>query len=95
MSGLKINNQHLKIAVGTDNLKKTTTWYDIFVDKTLFTKEIIDSSEEVILITHPRRWGGILNLDMLKTFFEPESEECKKKQIAITKEGDIFLLNIL
>ncbi len=54
------------------------TEYDVFVDKTLFIKEIIDSSEEAILITHPRRWGKTLNLNMLKTFFEPESEECKK-----------------
>ena len=78
MGDTKINNKPLKIAVGTDNFKKMATEYDVFVDKTLFIKEIIDSSEEAILITHPRRWGKTLNLDMLKTFFEPESEECKK-----------------
>jgi|APCry1669188879_1035177.scaffolds.fasta_scaffold01194_6 hypothetical protein len=78
MADTKINNRPLKIAVGTDNFKKMATEYDVFVDKTLFIKEIIDSSEEAILITHPRRWGKTLNLDMLKTFFEPESEECEK-----------------
>ena len=54
------------------------TEYDVFVDKTLFIKEIIDSSEEAILIAYPRRWEKTLNLDMLKTFFEPVSEECRK-----------------
>ena len=83
MTGTRTNNKHLKIAVGTDNFKKMATEYDVFVDKTLFIKEIIDSSEEAILITHPRRWGKTLNLDMLKTFFELESEECKKKQLKI------------
>ena len=57
MSATKINNKHLKIAVGTDNFKEMATEYDVFVDKTLFIKEIIDSSEKAILITHPRRWG--------------------------------------
>ncbi len=80
MVDTKINNKPLKIAVGTDNFKKMVTEYDVFVDKTLFIKEIIDSSEEAILITRPRRWGKTLNLDMLKTFFEPESEECKNAQ---------------
>ena len=78
MADTKINNKPLKIAVGTNDFKEMATEYDVFVDKTLFIKEIIDSSEKAILITHPRRWGKTLNLDMLKTFFEPESEECKK-----------------
>lgn len=45
MADTKINNRPLKIAVGTDNFKKMATEYDVFVDKTLFIKEIIDSSE--------------------------------------------------
>jgi len=78
MADTKINNKPLKIVVGTSSFKEMVTEYDVFVDKTLFIKEIIDSSEKAILITHPRRWGKTLNLDMLKTFFEPESEECKE-----------------
>lgn len=74
------NSKHLKVAVGTDNFKKMATEYDVFVDKTLFIKEIIDSSEEAMLITYPRRWGKTLNLDMLKTFFEPESKECEERK---------------
>ena len=79
MTESKTNERPLKIAVGSDNYKKMATEYDVFVDKTLFIKEIIDSSEEAILITHPRRWGKTLNLDMLKTFLEPESKECEEK----------------
>lgn len=80
MSETEINNKHLRIAVGADNFKEMVTEYDVFVDKTLFIKEIIDSSEKAILITHPRRWGKTLNFDMLKTFFEPEGEACKNAQ---------------
>ena len=92
MSNTITNNKHLKIAVGTDNFKKMATEYDVFVDKTLFIKEIIDSSEEAILITHPRRWGKTLNLDMLKTFFEPESEKCegrKKEESVLAKINEM------
>lgn len=82
MTNTETNNKPLKVAVGTDNFKRMVTEYDVFVDKTLFIKEIIDSSEEAMLITYPRRWGKTLNLDMLKTFFEPESEKCQAREKA-------------
>ena len=44
----------------------------IFVDKSLFIKEIIESEDKVTLITMPRRWGKSLNLDMLKRFLSIE-----------------------
>lgn len=76
-SNLKANSKPLQIALGTDNFRKMATEYDVFVDKSGFVKEVIESSEEAILITHPRRWGKTLNLDMLKVFFEPErNPEC-------------------
>ena len=44
------------------------TGSSIFVDKSLFVKEIIEDSSKVILITMPRRWGKSLNLDTLKSW---------------------------
>ncbi len=73
------NNQPLKIAVGTDNFKEMISDYDVYVDKSLFIKEILDSSEKAMLITYPRRWGKTLNLDMLKVFLEPENSNCIQK----------------
>jgi hypothetical protein len=78
---MSTHKKHLKIALGTDDFKEMAKEYDIFVDKTLFIKEIIDSNDKSILITYPRRWGKTLNLNMLKTFLEPESEECNKKTL--------------
>jgi Predicted AAA-ATPase/PD-(D/E)XK nuclease superfamily len=43
-----------------------------FVDKTLFIKEILDSSIQAMLITRPRRFGKTLNLSMLRYFLAPE-----------------------
>jgi len=60
----------LKISLGSDNFKKLITTSDIFVDKSLFIQEILESGEEAILITRPRRWGKSLALDMLKTFLD-------------------------
>lgn len=65
---------------------------DIFVDKTLFIKKIIDSNQKAILITYPKGCGKTLNLDMLKTFFELESKECKQKQTIIS--DDFWLTKI-
>ena len=47
----------------------------IFVDKSLFIKEIIENGNEVTLITMPRRWGKSLNLDMLKRFLAVQIDE--------------------
>lgn len=41
----------------------------LFVDKSLFIKEIIDSKTDPLLITRPRRWGKTLNMNMLFYFF--------------------------
>ena len=60
------------------------TGSSIFVDKSLFVKEIIEDSSKVILITMPRRWGKSLNLDTLKRFLsvEEEQKELNKKLFA-------------
>ena len=50
--------------------EKLVTESSIFVDKSLFIKEIINNKDEVTLITMPRRWGKSSNLDMLKKFLE-------------------------
>lgn len=92
MSDIKTKDKHLKIALGTDNFREMATEYDVFIDKTPFIKEIIDTAEKAILITYPRRWGKTLNLDMLKTFFEPESKECDAQRKA---EHHIEELSIL
>jgi hypothetical protein len=44
----------------------------LFVDKSLFIKEIIDDKSEVTIITRPRRWGKTLNMSMLHYFLSAE-----------------------
>jgi len=67
------SNIHLpKILTGTDDFKKLLLNSDIFVDKSLLIKEVIQDSGDVLLITRPRRWGKSLNMDMLRKFLEIE-----------------------
>ena len=56
------------------------TGSSIFVDKSLFVKEIIEDSSKVILITMPRRWGKSLNLDILKRFLSIEEQNSQQKE---------------
>jgi hypothetical protein len=56
------------------------TQSSIFVDKSLFIKEVMEDGNKVILITMPRRWGKSLNLDMLKRFLG----------IQVDREGNII-----
>ena len=66
-----VNNPKPRIHSGGD-FGKLVKESSIFVDKSLFIKEILEDSSEAILITMPRRWGKSLNLDMLKRFLSVE-----------------------
>ncbi|WPY01677.1 P-loop containing nucleoside triphosphate hydrolase and nuclease domain protein (plasmid) [Candidatus Trichorickettsia mobilis] len=65
-----------RMLIGTDDFRKLLLNSDVFVDKSLLIKEVIEDSGDVILITRPRRWGKSLNLDMIRRFLEAEVDEC-------------------
>ena len=59
----------LALPIGYDDFGKLIDNHLDFVDKSLFIKEILEDSAEVILITRPRRFGKTLNLSLLRYFF--------------------------
>jgi hypothetical protein len=61
-----------KMAIGIDNFRTLLFKSDVFVDKSLLIKELIEDPSEVILITRPRRWGKSMNMDMMRCFFSIE-----------------------
>nr|XP_018895949.1 PREDICTED: uncharacterized protein LOC109029778 [Bemisia tabaci]XP_018895950.1 PREDICTED: uncharacterized protein LOC109029778 [Bemisia tabaci] len=58
------------ISVGHSNFTKLVLNSEIFVDKTLFIKDFLESPSDVVMVTCPRRWGKSMNIDMLKTFLQ-------------------------
>ncbi|WP_375331173.1 AAA family ATPase [Candidatus Tisiphia endosymbiont of Oplodontha viridula] len=72
---VKESNKLPKMLVGTDEFYDLVVNSDVFVDKSLMIKELLEDSGKVILITRPRRWGKSLNMDMLKKFFEIEVDQ--------------------
>ncbi len=65
-----------KSPIGIDDFGKLANNHNqyLFVDKSLFIKEVIEDKAEVTLITRPRRWGKTLNLSMLEYFFARDME---------------------
>ncbi|MEL6539607.1 MAG: AAA family ATPase [Bacteroidota bacterium] len=63
------------IRTGTDDFSKLLLNSTVFVDKSLFIKEFLLSSGEVLLITRPRRWGKSLNMNMLSRFLAIEVDK--------------------
>ena len=70
-----------QIKVGTSNFRKLVSsdglsadLNRLFVDKTLFIKDFLDHSNDVVLITRPRRWGKSSALSMLQHFLSREVE---------------------
>ena len=64
----------------------------LFVDKSLFIKEIIDSKTDPLLITRPRRWGKTINMNMLFYFFvhAHQLEGMGKSKEFIRQCNDLF-----
>ena len=64
----------------------------LYVDKSLFIKEILGDGAEVIILTRPRRFGKTLNLSMLYYFYSNSVHEANTaelfKHLAIAKESD-------
>ncbi len=83
---VKVNNKPPRMRVGTDDFGTLLLNSDIFVDKSLMIKELLEDSGEVILITRPRRWGKSLNMNMLQKFFEIEVDE---RGIPLPEEGRV------
>ncbi|WP_375327444.1 AAA family ATPase [Candidatus Tisiphia endosymbiont of Nemotelus uliginosus] len=72
---VRSNNKPPKMLVGTDEFYDLVVNSDVFVDKSLMIKELLEDHGKVILITRPRRWGKSLNMDMFKKFLEIEVDE--------------------
>ncbi len=62
------------LPIGIEFYKKIIDEDYYYVDKTLMIKELIDRQSYVNLFTRPRRFGKTLALDMIKTFFEKETD---------------------
>lgn len=57
------------ISIGNQGFEDIRTENRFYVDKTEFIREWWESGDSITLITRPRRFGKILNMDMLKCFF--------------------------
>lgn len=57
------------VSIGTQDFEKIIKNNCFYIDKTHFIKEWWESTDEVTLITRPRRFGKTLNINMLERFF--------------------------
>ncbi|XP_054282686.1 uncharacterized protein LOC128999925 [Macrosteles quadrilineatus] len=62
----------------------------MYVDKSLLINRLLERDEKVFQIIRPRRWGKTVNLEMLKTFFEIESDENAKPLPEEKRKNTIF-----
>ena len=63
------------IATGSSDFKEIIDKGALYIDKTLFIKEILDNYSKILLITRPRRFGKTLNMQMLRTFLDIAKKE--------------------
>ena len=58
------------LPIGIDSFREIREEDRYYVDKTLLIRDFIQSSDKVVLITRPRRFGKTLNTTMLREFFD-------------------------
>ncbi len=63
------------VSVGTQDFEKIIKNNCFYIDKTHFIKEWWESTDEVTLITRPRRFGKTLNMNMLERFWSLHYED--------------------
>ena len=80
-----------EIATGTYDFKKIIETNSLYIDKTLFIKELIDDTSDVVCFPRSRRFGKSLNLSMLNYYFNLEYKDNKLfNGLKIMKQGDKY-----
>ncbi|KAJ3378747.1 hypothetical protein HDU92_007145, partial [Lobulomyces angularis] len=72
--------------IGTSDFDEIIEKNALFVDKTLFIKEFIEGSAEVVNILRPHRFGKSTNLSMLRSFLSIGSDPNRFQRYLIFKE---------
>lgn len=82
----------MKLPIGLSDFKKLRENDYYYIDKSLFIKEILNRSSEVILLPRPRRFGKTLNMSMLRYFLEKREESLAHlfKDLAIAQDPSIM-----
>lgn len=77
-----------KFPVGIDNFEKIIKNHFYYVDKTEMIRSLIRNWSEVNLFTRPRRFGKSLNMNMLQTFFEIETDPIVFEGLKISEDRE-------
>ena len=68
-----------KLPIGIESFEKIRIEDFYYIDKTGLIKALLYNWGEVYLFTRPRRFGKSLNMSMLKSFFEINTDKEYKK----------------
>jgi hypothetical protein len=79
-----------QLPIGVSDFRKLRENHYYYVDKSLFIKEVMERSSEVLLLPRPRRFGKTLNMSMLRYFLEKREDNLAHlfKGLAISKDTE-------
>ncbi len=85
-------NNKINVPTGIDDFKTLIDGNYLYIDKTLFLKEIIDEWGKPCLFPRPRRFGKSLNMSMIYYYFRNDFDsKYLFKGLNITKLGNDYL----
>lgn len=87
--GMGIVEKKKKLPIGIEFFKDFFRDDFYYVDKTGFIRDLLDLRGSVNLFTRPRRFGKSLNMNMLKTFFEINTDPSLFQGLEISNETEV------
>lgn len=72
--------QENSISLGATTFQDLVTKSTIFVDKTLFIRDVLSNPDKSEVILCPQQWGRTMNLDMLRNFLQIRVNSLGRRQ---------------
>lgn len=86
---MEVTKVKKKLPLGVESFREIRQENFYYVDKTNFIKDLLELGGKVNLFTRPRRFGKSLNISMLKSFFEIETDASLFDGLEIAKEKEL------
>ncbi len=77
--------------IGVKDFKRIVQENYVFIDKTLFIKDIMENKSGVILITRPRRFGKTMGMSMLEHFLKISGDASIFKGLKIEQHPEFCI----
>lgn len=91
---VRINNKLKEFPVSIDKFNDLVKPNNIFVDKSLLLKELLNTNNSSFSFSRPQGWGKTINIDMLEFFFQADVDDVTGMPDFENKAKNTYSINL-